>query len=80
MSRYAIQRDEDQRQQFIDDVSIYNPEMIIFLKTDRRDALRRKGYSMRGKPVRNQQLLIRGEHVSVISFLSIEGILGCSIV
>jgi len=51
MPKYAIQRDENQRQQFIDDVSIYNPEMIIFLDetgTDRRDALRRKGY-------RNQQ-------------------------
>ena len=83
MSKYAIQRDEDLRKQFVDDVSLYNPEMMIFLDetgTDRRDALRRKGYSIRGKPARNQQLLIRGEHVSVISFLSIEGILGCSIV
>ena len=35
---------------------------------------------MRGKPARNQQLLIRGELVSVISFLSTEGILSCSVV
>jgi len=45
--------------------------MILFLGTDRRDALRRKGYSVRGKPASNQQLLIRGENVSIISFLSI---------
>lgn len=54
--------------------------MMIFLDetgTDRRDTLRKKGYSLRGKPAKKQQLLIRGEHVTVISYLSVEGILGC---
>ena len=48
--------------------------------TDRRDTLKRKGYSLRGQQPRNQQLLVRGEHVSVITFLSIGGIIGCQIV
>ena len=52
--RYAaLQRDEFLRQKFILDMSVYNPEMLIFLDetgADRRNILRKYGYSMRGKP------------------------------
>ena len=57
--------------------------MLIFLDetgTDRRDTFRKKGYSLRGKPAKSQRLLIRGEHVSAICLMSLEGILSCKIV
>ena len=82
LSTYALQRDECLRSQFAADVSLYSPEMLIFLDetgTDRRDTLRKKGYSLRGKPAKSQKLLVSGEHVSVISALSVGGILVCQI-
>ena len=81
---YAIQRDEELRLQFMDDVSIYeSPGMFIFLDemgTDRRDIYRKKGYSVRGKPLRERRLLVRGKHLSCIAFLSINGLLDWEIV
>ena len=80
---YAIQRDEVLRVQFAEDVSLYSREMLIFIDetgTDRRDALRSKGYSLRGKPACKQRLLVRGEHVSAICAMSSEGILACKLV
>lgn len=56
--------------------------MLIFLDetgTDRRDTLRAKGYSIRGKPAQKQKLLVRGEHVSAMCIMSMEGILSCRI-
>ena len=44
--------------------------------TDRRNSLRIKGYSFRGK----QTLLLRGEHVSALCIMSVEGILSCELV
>jgi len=69
LSTYALQRDEYLRAQFAVDISLYSPEMLIFIDetgTDRRDTLRKKGYSLRRKPARSQKLLVRGEHISVL--------------
>ena len=52
--------------------------MFIFLDetgVDRRDTLRKYGYSLRGKPAESQRWLERGEHISMISIMSIEGVL-----
>lgn len=79
----AVQRDEFLRQQYILDVSIYQPEMLVFLDetgADQRNVLRRYGYSMRGIPLRKHSLLVRGERVSGLAFMSIEGLLDVSIV
>ena len=79
---YAIQRDDNLRAKFASDVSLYNLDMLIFLDetgTDRRDSLRAKGYSIRGKPAQKQKLLVRGEHVSAMCIMSFEGILSCRI-
>ena len=57
--------------------------MLVFLDetgTDRRDTLRRKAYSIRGKPAKKQKLLVRGEHVSALCLMSVEGILACKTV
>ena len=48
----ATQRDDFLRQQYISEVSIYSPEMLIFLDetgTDRRNTLRHYGYSIERK-------------------------------
>ena len=79
----AIQRDEFLRQQYISEVSIYNSEMLIFLDetgADRRNALQRYGYSMRGKPIVSHQLLVRGDHLSGIAFISMNGLLDVKVV
>ena len=79
----ATQRDEYIRQKYVLEVSIYSPEMLIFLdKTgaDRRNTLRRHGYSMRGKPIASHQILIRGDHLSGIAFMSVNGLLDVKVV
>jgi transposase len=73
----AKQRDDDLREQFFADVSLYKPEMLIFIDesgSDNRDTLRKYGYSIRGKPPRSLKLLVRGERVSVIAALSNDGV------
>ena len=77
MQIVAKQRDEDLRLQFATDVSLYSVEMLVFLDetgSDQRDALRRYGYSLRGKPPRSVRLLHRGEHISAITAMTSEGI------
>ena len=48
--------------------------------TDSRDAVCTYGYSIRGKPLQAQKLLVRGEHVSAIAEMSMNGIIGLKIV
>ena len=60
------------------EVFIYNPEMLIFLDetgADRRNALRCYGYSMGGKPIVSHQILIRGDQLSGVAFMSVNGLL-----
>ena len=80
---YAVQRDDDLREKFAADISLFSSHMLLFLDetgTDHRDTFRTKGYSLRGRPARKQQLLVRGEHISAICIMSVEGILACRIV
>ena len=68
----ALQRSEEARELFRSTVSIYKPPMLVFLDengTDRRDAMRRFGYSysLRGKPARTHKLLVRGKHLTAIA-------------
>lgn len=74
----ALQRDEFLRQKFMLDVSLYKSDMFIFLDetgADRRNLLRKYGYSMRGKTPQKHTLLVRGEHVSGIGIISVNGLL-----
>ena len=64
-------------------MSLYTADMIVFLDetgTDRRDSIAAKGYSLWGKPARKQTLLARGEHISAICTISVDGILACKLV
>ena len=74
----ALQQDAYLREQFIYEVSVYEPEMLVFIDetgTDRRNLIRKYGYSMRGRPLRNHSFLVRGERVSAIACISMDGLL-----
>ena len=78
MKMVARQRDELTRATYAAEVALYDPDMFIFLDetgSDRRNALRKYGYSLRGIPAVSHKLLIRGEHLSTIACISMEGIL-----
>ena len=78
LALYALQRDDHLRLQFRGDVSLYRRESLIFVDetgTDSKDAVRSYGYSLRGKPLKAQKLLVRGEHVSAIAAMSMDGII-----
>ncbi len=71
----AKQRDEQIRAVFAMDVSVYTPEMLVFLDetgADRRNAMRKYGYSIRGRPARCHKILVRGQHISVIACISVK--------
>ena len=67
LATYAMQRDEDLPRQFVTDISLYAQHTLIFIDEtgiNHTDTLRKFGYSLRGKPVRAQKLLVRGEYIS----------------
>ena len=83
LATYALQRDEDLRHQYVADVSLYAQDTLIFIDetgTNRTDTVRKFGYSLRGKPIRAQKLVVHGEHVSAIAAISTRGLLALKIV
>ena len=83
MCQVVLQRDHLFRQQYINDISVYKPEMLIFLDetgADQRNAVRRYGYSIRGARIENYTMFIRGERMSAIAMMSMHGILDVPIV
>ena len=83
LATYALQRDEELRQQFVADVSLYAQDTLIFIDetgTNHTDTVRKFGYSLRGKPVRAQKLVVHGEHVSAIAAISTRGLLALEII
>ena len=78
----ARQQSELLRAQYLIDISVYqgHPELFVFIDetvTDRRDCMRKFGYSLRGKPAIVQKLLWRGQSVLAIFAMSFEGVLDC---
>ena len=74
----ASQQDVLRRQQYVSDLSVYSSEMFVFIDetgADRRNTLRKYGYSLRGKPIRNYNLRMRGERISAITCISMAGVL-----
>ena len=83
MQLVARQRGESLRAAYAAEMSLYDPEMFVFLDktgSDRRNALRRRGYSWRGKPAISHKLLVRGERISSIACISMKGVLECTMV
>ncbi len=66
------------RAEYLLDVSIYkgHPELFVFVDetgADRRDAMRKFAYSLRGKPATASKLMVRGHRVSAIVGISCSG-------
>ena len=83
LSTYALQRDEHLCQVFVADVSLYARDTLVFIDetgTNGTDTIRKFGYSLRGKLVKAQKLLVRGEHVSAIAAVSSKGLIALKIV
>ena len=63
IQQIAIQRSDEKRAEFMAEVSAYDPAMLIWIDEsgcDRRNAVCKRGYSVRGMTPRNHQLLARG--------------------
>ena len=77
MRQIALQRSESLRAHFMSEVSVYDPAMLVWLDEsgcDRRHAARKYGYSIRGIPVCDHRILIRGKRYTSIPILSMQGI------
>ena len=81
LRRAASQREGLLPAQFVSDVSLYKPEILIFLDetgSDRRDCIRKYGYSLRGKPLVTHRLLVRGQRILVLGPVTVLGLSGRS--
>ena len=78
LQKVALQQDKFLREQYISDVSVYLRHMLVFVDetgADRRNTLRRYGYSLRGKTPRSHELFVRGERISAVACMSCNGLL-----
>ena len=71
LSLVALQQNAASRAQFLSDISVYEHET----GSDRKNSIRRYGYSIVGKPARVHSLLVRGKRFSAIGILSVNGLL-----
>ena len=77
MHHVAIQRSDAMRAKFMAEISVYDPSMLIWLDEtgcDRRNTIRKYGYSARGLPLSDHHLLVRGIRYTAIPIVSVEGI------
>jgi len=77
MHHVAIQQSEVCRGKFMAEISMYDPSMLIWLDEtgcDGRNTIRKCGYSLRGMPISDHRLLVRGVRYSAIPVVSMEGI------
>lgn len=78
MRLVAIQQSEELRARYLAEVVLYNPNMLVFVDetgSNRKDAMRKFGYSLRGQRCVAKKLLVRGQRVSAIAALSIDRVL-----
>lgn len=77
MHRVALQRSDALRARFMAEISVYDPHMFVWLDEtgcDRRHSTRKYGYSVRGIPICDQRILIRGTRYTAIPVISTDGI------
>ena len=78
LKHVALQQDAFLRELYIIDVSLFSMDMFVFVDetgADRRNILRKYGYSLSNNPAADHSLLIRGERISAIVCMSVSGIL-----
>ena len=79
----AIQRSNEIRARYQAEISIYSNEMFLFVDEtgcDRRNALRKFGYSICGRPATCVKLLSKGKRYSAIAVMSTSSLLDCYVV
>lgn len=77
MRRIALQQSDTSRARFMADIAVYDPRMFIWIDetgSHRGNTLRRYGFSIRGTPVCDRRLLVRGKRYSAIPVMSLDGI------
>ena len=82
MHQVALQQSDAARAKFMAEISIYDPSMLVWLDEsgcDRRHTIRKYGYSLRGMPMSDRRILVRGTRYSVIPIISLQGIHDCYI-
>ena len=55
-------------------------DVLVFAGVDKRNTLRKYGYSLRGKPAVSCKQLSRGQHLSLIASMSTAGVMDFDIV
>lgn len=78
----AQQRSEELRSVFQSEISLLEPHMFVFVDetgTDKRLALRRYGYSLKGTRAVTDRQLIRGKRFSAIAAICLEGVIDVQI-
>ena len=74
----ALQRSEELRAQNTSEMSLYEPQTLVLVDktgSDKRCALRRYGYALKGKRAISERLLVKGKRYSTIAGMSMDGIL-----
>ena len=77
MHHIALQRSDSERAKLMAEISVYDPSMFVWLDEtgcDRRNTIRKYGYSFRGMSLEDHRLLIRGVRYSAIPVMSLDGI------
>ena len=77
MRRVALQQSDILRAQFMATISMYDPQMLVWLDEsgcDRRNTIRKYAYSIRGMPLCDHRILCRGKRYSTIPIMSLDGI------
>lgn len=77
MRHIALQQSDSDRARFMAEVSLYEPGMLVWLDEsgcDRRNSIRKFGYSIRGIRPSKRRLLIRGIRYSAIPIMTVYGL------
>ena len=77
----ALQRSVEQRGRFIAEVGFFSVDQFVWVDEtgcDRRDQIRKFGYSLRGEAPVYNRFLHRGERISAISAMCTDGVLACN--
>lgn len=69
LRQIALQQSLDQRALFMLDITMFDPEMIVWLDetgSDQRNSVRAYGYGLRGLTPIKYQLKVWGKHISAL--------------
>ena len=83
MVTFATQQDKELQSIFAAKLALYPAHTLVFVDetgTDRRHSLCKMAYGVRGHALQTYKLLVRGEHISVIIAMSMQGILALQII